>query len=199
MNQYQTYSQSIYERDYFFKTNDQNIFQIPKLSKIIIHSSIGSKLISLQEKKKIAATFVALEMISGQKSKKTRSKNFIAGFKLRKGQLVGCYTSLRRNQMFFFLQKLLVIILPKIRDFNGFTLSSLHTNGNLSFGLQNILLFPELENNYEVFESICGIQIHCILKSSNKNSFSFIPKDSTVQKKKNFLFLSGMQIPFLKN
>lgn len=179
MNRLQSYYQNVYKRDSLLKTDSQNINQVPTFSKIILNTSIKA---TLQDKKKIASTFIALEMISGQKTKKTRSKNFIASFKLRKDQLIGCKVTLRGKELFFFLEKLIYVILPKIRDFNGFQVLSLDQKGNLSFGLQNILLFPELENHYELFESLNGLQITLVLNAKNKE--------------RALNLLSAFQIPF---
>jgi ribosomal protein L5 len=236
MNSIYTYSSIYSKRDYSFKFNSKNIFQIPDLKKIVLNSRIKSGVIlnPSQEKKKISATFLSQEMITGQKTKTTRAKSFIAGFKLRKGQLVGCMITLRKQKMYSFLEKIIHIILPKIREFEGFDMNkiiidkrnpdlgarlAMESNPiakqpipvggyeatrvvcnkqaisqlNLSLSIKNLLLFPELENHYEIFEAISGIQMTlCLQGVIDKYSLRM----DTIPKVQCLIFLSSLQIPF---
>ncbi len=152
-----------------------NVMKVPQFSKIVVNTSLRDT--------DGTVSLIALEMISGQKLKKTRSKKFIAGFKLRKNQLIACKVTLRGIRMFSFLEKLILVVFPKIRDFQGLA-SSFDGKGNISFGLENFLLFPELENHYELFSSLKGCQI--ILGTTAKNSHEAR------------LLLSANQVPFFK-
>ena len=171
MNRLKSYTQNLYLRESVYKINTKNIMSVPVFSKIILHTTLKG---ILQEKKFILPSFLALEMICGQKAKKTRSKKFVAGFKIRKDQLLGCKITLRREQMFSFFEKFLTVILPKVRDFPGFSYNALDKNGNLTFGFQNFLLFPELENHYEIFESLNGLQIQFVTSNKNMKNVPFL-------------------------
>ena len=222
MNSISNYSSIYCKRDYSFKFNSKNIFQIPDLKKIVLNTRIKSGVVlnPSQEKKKISATFLSQEMITGQKTKTTRAKNFIAGFKLRKGQLVGCMITLRKQKMYSFLEKIIRTILPKIREFEGFDMNriiidkentrpeagalkgrlSAISQLNLSLSIKNLLLFPELENHYEIFESISGIQITLCLQgvhlAKGQAKGVSLRIDPNIPKLQCLVFLSSLQIPF---
>jgi large subunit ribosomal protein L5 len=196
MNRFQFNHFNILSRDFLLKSNAKNIMKVPTLKKIVLNTSIKNAsrrtsssmqdIKSLQDKNRNLSSLIALEMICGQKLKKTRSQKFIAGFKLRKGELIACKVTLRKMYMFSFLEKLLHVVLPKLRDFQGLSDSSkkysFDNRGNISFGLQNYLLFPELENHYELFESLKGFQITLVTNAKNSQEAK--------------LLLSGNQIPF---
>lgn len=164
MNRYQWYFQNIASRDLMYKLQFQNINQIPKIEGISLNISTCETII---DRKRLLPHIAGLQIISGQKLKRTYAKKSIAGFKLRSGQLLGAAGNLRRHKMYSFLDKLVTIVLPKIRDFQG--ISSLNSKSNTdfhkmkaeSFNLQggSFLLYPELENHYELFESIPGFNI----------------------------------------
>ncbi len=171
MNRLKFYHQNLYLRDAVSKINTKNLMSIPVFSKIILHTTVKG---SIQEKKVKFSSFLALEMICGQKPKKTRSKRFIAGFKIRKDQLLGCKVTLRKDQMFSFFEKFITATLPKVREFPGFVWNTLDKKGNLTLGFQNFLLFPELENHYEIFESLSGLQINFVTKIKKTKEISFL-------------------------
>jgi large subunit ribosomal protein L5 len=186
MNRINYYTKTLFIRDFLFKVNPQNTLSIPTFDKIVLHTSINNSFI---ERKKILVPFLALEMISGQKPIKTRSKKFVSGFKIKKDQLLGYKVTLRDNQMSSFLEKFLNIVLPKLRDFQGFLYSSIDRRGSVTFGFKNFLFFPEIENHYEIFEALSGLQISFITNSKNGAA--------PHQLKQASLLLSMYQIPLI--
>ena len=113
-----------------------------------------------------------MELFSGQNQKITSATKSISGFKLRENQVIGCKVTLRGEAMFNFLEKLVTIILPRIRHFSAIDLNLFDGKGNLSLGLSSLLIVPELESYFEYFESIRGINISLItnVHSSDKQS-----------------------------
>jgi len=225
-------------RDFLFKRNPKTIFSLPSFSKIVLHTGLRTQAVGAKslepigihgrsmipslgsaenERKKILAPLLALEMISGQKPKKTRAKKFIAGFKLKKDQLLGYQVTLRKKEMISFLEKFVHIVLPKVRDLRSFSdpnffvdqnqkrnskkpehdgrqsrkyqnlMKLAHgptdNHGNLNLGFSNFFFFPEIENNYEIFENVSGFQI------------SFCTKQAYLKDEKILLF-SSFQLPF---
>ncbi len=145
--------------DFVLKQNINNVLEILKLEKIILNTT--SKII-VSDKKNIIPGLVALEFFSGQSSKITSAHKSISGFKLRENQVIGCKVTLRGDKMFHFFEKLITIILPRIRQFNAINLNKFDGKGNLSLGLSPILIVPELESYFEYFEFIRGINITLI-------------------------------------
>jgi len=131
-----------------------NEMQIPKLEKIIINMGVGE---AAQDKKKIEAAVNEIEAISGQKAIKTKSTKSIAAFKLREGQVVGTKVTLRRTQMFEFLDRLVNIALPRVRDFRGLNGKSFDGRGNYAMGIKEQIIFPEID--YDQVDAIRGMDI----------------------------------------
>jgi large subunit ribosomal protein L5 len=185
---YKFYTRSIYYEHYkqilcpdmILKQKIKNITELPQLNKIVV-TTTSKKLIS--DKKNIILGLAALELICGQKLKWTLAKKAIASFKLKKNQLIGCKATLRKNQMYFFLEKLIIILLPRVRDYHGFFIHKIKNNQNYSIGLHNLLISPELENHFEYFEFFNGINMNFV--TSKKNKYSEI------------LLLSGFQFPIM--
>ena len=111
-----------------------NIFEVPKISKVVINIGAGSQ--SVSDSKKVNDAAAALELISGQKPVKTAAKKAIAGFKLREGMAVGVKVTLRKAQMYEFIDRLINIALPRVRDFDGLSPKSFDGNGNYAFGIK---------------------------------------------------------------
>jgi large subunit ribosomal protein L5 len=128
--------------------------QIPKLEKIVINMGVGE---AAADKKKIDAAVSELEAITGQKAVKTKAKKSIAGFKLREEQIVGCKVTLRRTQMFEFLDRLVNIALPRVRDFRGLNGKSFDGRGNYAMGIKEQIVFPEID--YDQVDAIRGMDI----------------------------------------
>jgi large subunit ribosomal protein L5 len=134
--------------------NYKNPMQVPKLEKIVINMGVGE---AAQDSKKIESALAELTLISGQKPVSTKAKKSIAQFKLREGQVVGCKVTLRAERMYEFLDRLINIALPRVRDFRGVPGKSFDGRGNYSLGLKEQIVFPEI--NYDKVETIRGMDI----------------------------------------
>ncbi len=132
----------------------KNIMQVPKLQKIIVHVTLGE---ATQNIKLLDAAERELAAITGQKPIITKSKKAIAGFKLKKGVPLGCKVTLRGVRMFEFLDRLISVALPRIRDFRGLSSRSFDGRGNYSFGLKEQYIFPEID--YDKVEMVHGLDI----------------------------------------
>lgn len=131
-----------------------NIMEVPKLEKVVINMGVGS---AKENPKVMEAAVKELEIISGQKPVVTEAKKSIANFKLREGMKVGTKVTLRGEKMYNFLDKLMNIALPRVRDFRGVSSTSFDGRGNYALGLKEQLIFPEIE--YDMVESIRGLDI----------------------------------------
>ena len=120
----------------------KNVMQVPKLAKIVINMGVGEA----KENKKVLESAVAdLEKIAGQKAVVTRAKKSVANFKLREGMPIGCKVTLRGERMYEFLDKLVSISLPRVRDFRGVPKNSFDGRGNYTLGVKEQLIFPEID------------------------------------------------------
>ncbi len=134
--------------------NYENVMEVPKLEKVVINMGIGEA----RDNPKIMESAVKeLEIIAGQKPVVTQAKKSIANFKLREGMKVGTKVTLRGERMYHFLDKLMNIALPRVRDFRGVSSSSFDGRGNYALGIKEQLIFPEIE--YDMIESIRGLDI----------------------------------------
>jgi ribosomal protein L5 len=173
MNRIRWYCENIASRDMLFKFPFLNMHQIPKFKKINLNLMTKTAIV---DKKKILPILCGLEMISGQKSQRTYAQKSIASFKLRAGQLLGATCTLRKKHMYEFLDKFSFIILPKVRDFQGFLFKDSYS---LNCSGQSFLLYSELENHYEYFEGIKNFQISLNFYSKKKIlSFPSHPQSS---------------------
>ena len=132
----------------------QNRLEVPKIIKIVLNMGIGE---NVSDSKKINSAVDALELISGQKPVKTIAKKAIAGFKLREGLPVGVKVTLRKKIMYEFIDRLINIALPRVRDFRGLNNKSFDGNGNYAFGIKEHIIFPEI--NYESVTDIWGMDV----------------------------------------
>ncbi len=132
----------------------KNPMMVPRLEKIVINMGVGE---AAQDAKKIDSALAELTAISGQKPISTRAKTSIAGFKLRENQVVGCKVTLRADHMYEFLDRLVNIALPRVRDFRGIPGKSFDGRGNYAMGLKEQIVFPEI--NYDKVETIRGMDI----------------------------------------
>jgi large subunit ribosomal protein L5 len=119
----------------------QNAMQVPRLSKITVNVGLGE---ATQNAKAVDATVAEITLITGQKPVVTRAKKAIANFKLREGIPIGCMVTLRREHMFEFLDRLIHVALPRVRDFKGVSDRSFDGRGNYSLGLREQIIFPEI-------------------------------------------------------
>ncbi len=132
----------------------ENALQVPKLDKIVINMGVGE---GTQDGKKVEAAANDLAVISGQKAVVTRAKKSIATFKLRENLPIGCKVTLRRQRMYEFLDRLINIALPRVRDFRGVSPKSFDGRGNYALGLKEQLVFPEI--NYDQVDAVRGMDI----------------------------------------
>ncbi len=132
----------------------KNRFSVPKLDKIVINMGVGE---GTRDTKKITIAAEELTKISGQKPVVTKAKKSIAGFKLREGMAVGCKVTLRGKRMYEFLDRLITIALPRVRDFRGVSPKSFDGNGNYALGMKEQIVFPEI--NYDQIDEIRGMDI----------------------------------------
>jgi len=134
--------------------NYANPMEVPRLDKIVINMGVGE---ASQDRKKIDGAVTDLEAITGQKPIVTRAKKSIAGFKLREEMIVGCKVTLRRQRMYEFLDRLVTIALPRVRDFRGINGKSFDGNGNYAMGIKEQIVFPEID--YDKVDAIRGMDI----------------------------------------
>lgn len=135
----------------------ENIHQIPMLNKVVINVGVGEAC----HNSKLAETIVKqLTKISGQKAVPTLAKKSIASFKLREGSPVGCMVTLRGERMYDFIQKLICVVLPRMRDFRGISSKSFDGRGNYTLGLKEQSLFPEI--SYDEIDTVFGMNISII-------------------------------------
>lgn len=134
--------------------NYANVMQVPKIQKIVVHVTLGE---ATQNIKLLEAAEKELAAITGQKPLVTKSKKAIAGFKLKPGVPLGAKVTLRGERMYEFLDRLISLALPRIRDFRGLSTKSFDSRGNYSFGLKEQYIFPEID--YDKVEMVHGLDI----------------------------------------
>lgn len=128
--------------------------EIPRIEKIILNMGVGE---AIDNKKAIAGAVSDMTLISGQKPLQTKAKKSISGFKIREGWVIGCKVTLRRKRLYEFLERLIRITIPRVRDFRGYSKKSFDGHGNYSFGIKEQIIFPEIE--YEKVDKIRGLDI----------------------------------------
>ncbi|MCL4714900.1 MAG: 50S ribosomal protein L5 [Hyphomonadaceae bacterium] len=138
-------------KDEFKYTNEM---QIPRLEKIVINMGVGE---ATQDSKKLTSAIEALAAIAGQKPVATKARKSIAAFKLREGMSVGAKVTLRKDQMYEFLDRLVTIALPRVKDFRGLNGKSFDGRGNYAMGIKEHIVFPEI--NYDQIDQIWGMDI----------------------------------------
>ena len=132
----------------------KNPLEVPKLEKITLNMGVGE---ASQDKKKVQTAAEEMELIAGQKPVITKAKKSIAQFKLREGMPIGCKVTLRRDRMYEFLDRLITIAMPRIRDFRGLNPKSFDGRGNYAMGLKEQIIFPEI--SYDRIEKVRGMDI----------------------------------------
>src|ERR687883_483779 len=140
--------------------NYQNPMQVPKIQKIVLNIGLGE---ALQNAKAVDAAVGDLTAIAGQKPVVTRSKKSIANFKLRAGQPIGAMVTLRGARMYEFLDRLINVALPRIRDFRGVSPNAFDGRGNYTLGLREQLVFPEIE--YDKIDKLRGLEVTFVTKA----------------------------------
>ncbi|HUY88658.1 MAG TPA: 50S ribosomal protein L5 [Pirellulales bacterium] len=146
------------------KLGRTNRLSLPRLQKIVVNMGVGS---AISEKKHLEEAVSALTMISGQKPAVTRSRKSIANFRLREGQEIGCKVTLRGTRMYEFLDRLISIALPRVRDFRGLDPNAFDGRGNYSLGLVEQLVFPEL--NPDKYTRVQGMNITLVVSTDSND------------------------------
>ncbi len=132
----------------------KNAMEVPKLDKIVINMGVGEA----KENAKVLESAVSdMETITGQKAIITKAKHSIANFKIREGQSIGCKTTLRGDKMYEFLDRLVNLALPRVRDFRGVSANSFDGRGNYALGIKEQIIFPEIE--YDKVDKVRGMDI----------------------------------------
>jgi len=140
----------------------RNVMEVPKLEKIVINMGLGE---AIQNVKILDSAVVEMAAIAGQKPVITKAKKSIASFKLRQGMPIGCVVTLRRDKMYEFLDRLVNVSLPRVRDFKGVSGKGFDGMGNYSLGVKEQLIFPEI--NYDKVEKIKGMNITIVTSARN--------------------------------
>jgi len=158
----------------------KNAMQVPKLDKIVINMGVGE---AKENAKLLEAAVKDLEKIAGQKAVLTKAKNSVANFKIREGMPIGCKVTLRGEKMYEFLDRLVNLALPRVRDFRGVNPNSFDGRGNYALGIKEQIIFPEIE--YDKIDKVRGMDI------------IFVTTAKTDEEAKELLTLFNM--PFAKN
>lgn len=132
----------------------KNIMEVPKLDKIVVNMGVGE---AKENAKLLEAAIKDMEKITGQKAVPTKAKNAIANFKIREGMAIGCKTTLRGEKMYEFMDRLINLALPRVRDFRGVNPNAFDGRGNYALGIKEQLIFPEIE--YDKVDKVRGMDI----------------------------------------
>ena len=132
----------------------KNVMEVPKLDKIVVNMGVGE---AKENAKLLEAAIKDMEAITGQKAVATKAKNSIANFKIREGMAIGCKTTLRGEKMYDFLDRLVNLALPRVRDFRGVNPNAFDGRGNYALGIKEQLIFPEIE--YDKVDKVRGMDI----------------------------------------
>jgi large subunit ribosomal protein L5 len=152
-------------RDMSEKFGYKNVLEVPRVTKIVVNMGVGK---ALENKKYLEDAEKQLGLITGQKPAITRAKKSIAGFKLRKGNAIGCKVTLRGERMYEFLDRLLSVALPRIKDFRGLSSKGFDQRGNYTLGIHEQLVFPEI--NPDNVEFVQGMDITVVISGNKKET-----------------------------
>ena len=148
----------------------KNLLAVPRLDKIVINMGVGE---AVQDTKKVDIAAQELAMITGQKPVITRAKKSIATFKVREGMKIGCKVTLRKHHMYEFLDRLITIALPRVRDFRGVSPKSFDGRGNYALGLKEQIVFPEID--YDRVDQVRGMDIViCTTAKTNEEAMALL-------------------------
>ena len=148
----------------------RNDMMIPRLEKIVLNMGVGE---AVKDSKKSAAAVADLSAIAGQKAVPTRAKKSIAGFRLREGMAIGAKVTLRGDRMYEFLDRLVTVAMPRVRDFRGLSSKSFDGNGNFALGLREHIVFPEID--YDSVDEIRGLDVAiCTTAGTDKEAESLL-------------------------
>jgi large subunit ribosomal protein L5 len=160
------------KKELFDELNCKNVNEIPKLEKIVLNMGVGE---AASDKKKMEGAIKDLTQISGQKVLVTKAKKSVATFKLRDGMSIGCKVTLRKEKMYEFLDRLINISLPRVRDFRGLSSKSFDGRGNYALGIKEQIVFPEI--NYDDVDAVRGMDIIiCTSADNNDQGLALLKK-----------------------
>ena len=142
--------------------NYKNIMEVPRLEKVVINMGIGE---AVQNIKILDSAVEELAVITGQKAVITKAKKSIASFKLRQGMPIGCMVTLRKSKMYEFLDRLMNVALPRVRDFKGISGTAFDGRGNYSLGIKEQLIFPEI--SYDKVDKVKGLNVTIVTTAKN--------------------------------
>ena len=154
MTNFETLYNDVIKKSLVEKFGYKNPHEIPKLTKIVLNMGIGE---GVTDKKKVTSAMEELAAISGQQPIMTKARKSIATFKLREGMPIGCKVTLRSTRMYEFLERLVNMALPRIRDFHGINGKNFDGKGNFAFGIKEQIIFPEI--NYEKVDEVRGLDV----------------------------------------
>ncbi len=140
----------------------QNVMQVPRIEKITINMGVGE---AIGDKKVIENALADMEKISGQKPVTTLARKSVASFKVRDGYPIGCKVTLRKERMYEFLDRLISVAIPRIRDFRGMSPKAFDGRGNYNMGVKEQIIFPEIE--YEKIDALRGMDINITTSATN--------------------------------
>ena len=142
--------------------NYRNIMEVPRIEKVVVNVGLGE---AMDDSKALEAALTDLTTITGQKPIQTKSRKDIANFKLRAGRIIGTKVTLRGDRMWAFLDRLVNVALPRVRDFRGVSPNSFDGRGNYTLGLRDQLIFPEIE--YDKIDKLRGMEITIVTTAKN--------------------------------
>ena len=145
--------------------------QVPRLKKVVVNIGLGE---AIQNIKLLDSASAELTAVTGQKPVVTRAKKSIAAFKLREGMPIGCMVTLRRSRMYYFLDKLMNVVLPRVRDFRGVSEKAFDGRGNYTLGIKEQIIFPEIE--YDQIDKVRGMNITIVTSAPTDEEGKFLLK-----------------------
>ena len=157
----------------------KNIMSVPRLEKIVLNMGVGE---AVADSKKIQSALIDMTLISGQKPIATKAKKSIAGFKVREGMSLGVKVTLRGARMYEFLDRLVNVAMPRIRDFRGISHKGFDGNGNYAFGIKEQIIFPEID--YDKIDKVRGMDIVIVTSAKTNDEAKAL--------------LTGFNLPFMK-
>jgi len=149
----------------------RNVYQVPRLEKIVLNAGVGD---ALQDPKYLDSAVKEMALIAGQKPVVRRAKKSISNFKIRAGMPIGCSVTLRGSRMYHFLERLIHVAIPRIRDFRGINPKSFDGHGNFSFGVKEQIIFPEVD--YDQVEKVRGFDV-TIVTTAKKDDEAYLLLD----------------------
>ena len=157
---------AVYEEDIRPKLQEElgltNVMEVPRITKVTLNMGVGE---AIADRKQLDAALADMEQIAGQKPVMTKARKSIAGFKVREEYPIGCKVTLRKDKMYEFLDRLITIAIPRIRDFRGFSRKAFDGRGNYTLGIKEQIIFPEID--YEKIDSVRGLDIAITTSAKN--------------------------------